>query len=99
MARKIIWSPLAESDLGNILEYLSENWDDKVLNNFINIVDNLISQIVLNPKQYPLIHKKKKVRKCVLTKHNSLFYKIGVESIDILRIFDTRQDPKRIKFS
>jgi len=30
MPKEIIWSPLAEDDLGNILEYLSENWNQKV---------------------------------------------------------------------
>lgn len=27
MHREVIWSPLAEKDLGNILEYLFENWN------------------------------------------------------------------------
>jgi len=98
MHRKLIWSPLAENDFTNILEYLQLNWENKVLENFIEITDRMIRQIVLNPKQFPIINKKYKVRKCVLTKHNTLFYKISLQSIHILRIYDTRQDPRKLKF-
>jgi plasmid stabilization system protein ParE len=98
MHRKLIWSPLAEKDFANILQYLQLNWENKVLESFIDITDRMISQILLNPKQFPIIKKKHKVRKCVLTKHNTLFYKIGLHSIYILRIYDTRQNPRKLKF-
>jgi plasmid stabilization system protein ParE len=98
MYKTIIWSPLAEKDFTNILLYLQEHWNEDVLENFIDITDELIEQIILNPKQFPIIHKTKKIRKCVLTKHNTLFYRIGNESVVIMRIYDNRQDPKKLKF-
>jgi plasmid stabilization system protein ParE len=98
MHRRIFWSPLAENDFENILLYLQEHWQEKVIENFIEITEIQIGQIAMNPMQFPLIYKKKKVRKCVITKHNSLYYKVGRDSIDILRIFDTRQNPKLLKF-
>ena len=72
MPKQIIWSPLSENDFSGILEYLQQNWDSKVVIKFIDIIDELINQISLNPKQFPVIQKKKKIRKCVITKHNSL---------------------------
>ena len=36
------------------------------------------------------------LRKCVVTKHNSLLYEIQSESIFILTIIDTRQDQDKI---
>ena len=59
----------------------------------------MVYQISINPKQFPLIFKKKKIRKCVMTKHNTLFYRENKDNIDILRIFDNRQDPKKLKFN
>jgi len=96
--KNIIWSPLSEKDFDQILEYLSINWDIKVVIRFIDITEHLINQISENPKQYPLINKKKRIRKVVLTKHNSLFYRESKNQIDILRIYDTRQDPHKISF-
>jgi plasmid stabilization system protein ParE len=98
MPKLIIWSPLSVKDFENILEYLNTEWDEKVSNKFIDITDNLINQISVNPKQFPLINKNRKVRKCVITKHNTLFYRDRKDQIDILRIYDTRQSPKKLKF-
>ncbi len=98
MPKPVIWSPQSENDFSNIIDYLIEHWDKVVAVKFIDITDELITQISINPKQYPIIHKPKKVRKCVITKHNSLYYRDGKESIEILRIYDNRQDLKRLKF-
>jgi plasmid stabilization system protein ParE len=98
MPRQIAWSPSAERDFANILEYLFENWDEKVTNQFIDLTQEVIGQISHNPRQFPLIYRKEKIRKCVLTKHNTLFYRDSKTQVDILRIYDTRQDPKTLTF-
>ena len=98
MPKKIIWSPKSEKDLEIILEYLSTEWDESVAQKFIDIVDVLLDQISINPKQFPLIHKKLNIRKCVITKHNTLFYRNRRGHIELLRIYDTRQDPDNLIF-
>jgi plasmid stabilization system protein ParE len=98
MAKNIIWSPAAESDLKSVLSYLDEKWSALVVNQFINKVDSFVSLIAEEPKLFPIINKKHNVRKCVLTKQNTLFYRENKDSIDIIRLFDTRQDPKKLKY-
>ena len=98
MTKPIKWSPLSENDLANILEYLYENWGDKVVNQFIIITENILAQILINPTQFPIIYRKKRIRKCVLTKHNTIFYRDGKKQIEILRIYDTRQDPNNLTY-
>ena len=98
MPKQIIWAPLAESDFAAILEYLKKNWELKVAVSFLDLTENAIDQISNNPKQYPIIFKKKSIRKCVLTKHNSLFFRDTRSQIEILRIYDTRQDPDSLTF-
>ena len=96
MPKPIIWSPLSENDFENIFDYLDNNFGNKVAFNFVELTENLLNQIALNPKQFPVFYKVKKVRKCVLTKHNSLFYRDGKTKIEILRIYDTRQNPNTL---
>ena len=98
MPKQIIWSPLSENDFVSILEYLQKNWDSKVVEGFIEITFSSVSQISINPKQFPMIYKNKKIRKCVLTKHNTLFYRDRKDCVNILRIYDNRQDPKKLLF-
>jgi plasmid stabilization system protein ParE len=99
MPKQIIWSPSSEEDFIDILNYLKQNWGDKVLQDFISLTSTLVEQIAFNPKQFPVIYSKKKIRKCVITKHNSIFYKERKDFVDILRIYDNRQDPIKLKFS
>ena len=70
MPKGIIWSPRSEQDFENILEYLVNNWDGSVALKFIDLVDILLVQVSINPRQFPLVHKKLNVRKCVISKHN-----------------------------
>jgi plasmid stabilization system protein ParE len=94
---QIIWSPEADDDFSCILSYLSENWQNKVALNFINELDNVIKQIKNNPLQFPLFSNSMKVHRCVISKHNSIFYMNESPIIYILRIFDTRQNPDNLK--
>jgi plasmid stabilization system protein ParE len=98
MPKQIIWSPLAENDFSNILDYLDKNWEKKVADNFIDLIENTVNQISVNPRQFPIIFSKKKIRKCVITKHNTLYYRDSKLNVDILRIYDTRQDPDSLTF-
>ncbi len=95
---QIIWSELAENDFSIILEYLYENWNVKIVNKFIDIVDQLIFQISKNPSQFPIINQSTNIRKCVITKHNSLYYRANKDKIEILRIYDNRQNPNNLMF-
>ena len=82
MHRKVIWSPSAENDFAEILNYLSLQWDNKIVNSFIDRLDNYIVIIDHNPKYFPLIDKKLNIRKCVITKQNSLFYRASKNKIE-----------------
>ena len=64
---------------------------------FITEIETLLSNISKQPNLFPLVNKKLKVRKCVITKHNTLYYRIKENNIEIIRIFDTRQNPKKLK--
>ena len=91
------WSSSAKADIENISKYLMLEWGILVLTKFLLKVDRLIDQIVINPLQYPEINTRLRIRKCVITKQNTLFHKIKGETIEIVRIYDTRQDPNKLE--
>lgn len=98
MNREIIWSPAAERDFEIILDYLIERWSERVVSRFINKVDDSINLICEDPKIFPIINMEMKIRKSVITKQNILFYREVSGKIEIVRLFDARQDPKKLKF-
>ena len=98
ITKHIIWSPSSEKDFESILEYLYIRWNRKVILKFINKVDDAIDLISENPKLFPLINEELQIRKCVITKQNTLFYREVNKNIEVVRLFDSRQDPKKLNF-
>lgn len=99
MINEIIWSLESENDLSMIITFLLKEWNLNVTNNFIKELDYHIDKISSNPQLYPIIYKPDQFRKCIVTKHNSLIYNVIDNKLNILRVFDTRQDPKKLKFN
>lgn len=98
MTREIIWSPAAEKDFESILEYLQIKWSARITRRFINKVDDNIELIVEDPQIFPVINVELQIRKSVITKQNTLYYREVNNKIEIVRLFDTRQDPNKLLF-
>lgn len=99
MLKPIKWSSKADDDFVKILDYLLSKWNKKVCLNFIEKVDSCIIIIGKNPKLFSLINEELQVRKCVITKHNSIYYRETLNRIEILRIYDNRQNPENLNFT
>lgn len=95
---KIFWSETALSDLQNIIDYLSANWTSREIQNFAKRLDNRVDLIALNPKLFAKTPRRKNVRRSVLTKHIVIYYESNKATVTILSLFDTRQNPKKLKF-
>ena len=98
MGNRIIWAPEAEKDFILILDYLDKNWGFWVATTFINKVDSHIGLIAKDPQLFPVINLDLQIRKCVITKQNTLFYRVKNNDVEIVRLFDTRQNPDKLNF-
>ncbi len=97
MEREIIYSQDAIDDISQILEY----WDNRTKSTsysrklYIQIKD-LIHILSIYP--YLGIPTNKALVRVKIFKEFKIFYFINPGSIEILRIWDTRQNPKNIKY-
>ena len=96
MTKEVILTPLAVINYENIIDYLFVNWGARVTENFIKRFEKVCDILVETPGIYPYVSKVKKVQKCVLTKHNIIYFKDTKSAIRILTIFDTRQTPEKL---
>ncbi|KAA6322061.1 hypothetical protein EZS27_028360 [termite gut metagenome] len=90
------WSDVAKDDLKQITRYLENNWSAKVVNKFARNMDKEVDRITLFPCAFPVVHRKKDVRscdvrRCVVSKINSIYYSVKENTILILAIIDNRQ--------
>jgi plasmid stabilization system protein ParE len=97
MNRKVIISKTAEKKLEKLFEYLIENWSLKVKKDFVKKLDGKIDLLKTHPSGFPESIKVKGLRKCVITKQTTLYYKFDSKRINIITIFDTRQNPEKLK--
>lgn len=97
MDRKINFSPEAKTRVQDIISYLSTEWSKKVAQNFTAILNNKIKNILSFPKSYSTIEGKPTIRKCVITNQITLYYRISKNEIEIITLFDSRQNPERIE--
>jgi len=51
-----------------------------------------------NPYLYPLYNPSKKIRKCIIHGRIILYYRINGDIIEILRFWNTYQNPDKLKF-
>ena len=97
MKREIRLSKGAMKKLDSLLVYLEKEWSTKVKHDFILKLDKSLKQIQKLPDSFPESEKIRGLRKCVVTKQTTVFYKYSDTSIDVITIFDNRQNPKSLK--
>ncbi len=96
MAYKIIWSPEAIDTFDAIIKYLSENWSEREVSNFLDDSEHTIFLLEKNPFLFRG-STKESVHEALITKHNLLLYQIVENSkrVELISFWDTRQNPKR----
>ena len=95
--RKIIISDFVLDKIKNLLEYIESKWSENVRQKFAQKLYSSVKVIRESPEAFPKSDINKNVHKCVITKQTTIFYKFNSKKIEIIAIFDTRQNPNKIK--
>jgi plasmid stabilization system protein ParE len=95
----ILWSKESKFQFDRIVIYLREKWTEKEVNKFVAQIKDFERIVVKFPEIYAESSKKVGLRRAVLSKHNSVIYKIDWEKalIRVYTIFDNRQHPDKLK--
>ena len=95
--KPVIISPQAKEDIKNILAYLTQNWNQKVVNEFLQKLEVFYYIISFNPGIFGYYNKRRNIRKYSITKQNIIYYRNRRTAIEIITVFDGRQDPSKLK--
>jgi plasmid stabilization system protein ParE len=98
MALEIVWSNRADKKFDSILEYLAEEWGNKVTKAFVKKVYDFLDILSEFPEIGTLENKEKAIRGFVIVKQVSVFYTIRNHRIIILNFFDNRQSGTKKRF-
>jgi len=98
MSYSINWTIEAQETFDQNIVYLEQEWNNKVLNKFLDRVNNVLQKIKINPFLYPLDELSESARKCVINKRIVLYYRVFNDStIDLVTFWNTYQNPDNLK--
>lgn len=89
MSKEVVFTQTAKTGIRLVSDYLLENWSIKVKTDFILKFEKSLRRILKFPNSN-VSSKVINVKKCIVTKHTSFYYKITDEEIIIVAIIDNR---------
>ena len=99
MNYKVEWSKRALNDLDSIHEYVavhSESKADKLLQALLVKSDQLYDHPRSGQKETSQHHRPEEIRYLVCKKYK-IIYAVFEDSVTVITLFDTRQDPSKLK--
>ena len=96
MAVEIKWSKKAKKKFDDIVDFIEENWSEKSAKKFVQNTEHTLRLIYQNPKMFTEVDKKN-IRKGIITKQTSVFYRIYKKHIRIVTFWDNRRNPDNLK--
>ena len=93
----VYFSPLADFKIRLICDYLVEEWSEKSKQKFLSKLVEVCEQLSAFPLSSPESQYISGVRKAKIEKHNSLFYRLSNEVIEVITAMDNRQNPDLIE--
>jgi plasmid stabilization system protein ParE len=93
---RIVWTDHALEGLNQTFEYLRLNFSDREISRLARKIESVLGTISKFPRLYPASAKAKGVRRAVVTKHNTIYYRINAKrrEIEIVSFFMNRRDPE-----
>ncbi|EHQ27286.1 type II toxin-antitoxin system RelE/ParE family toxin [Mucilaginibacter paludis] len=94
---QLLWSDRALNDYENLVAYLWSEWGEQITLRVINELEATITRIQHQPEHFPIVLKDKSIRRYVFSPQTSIFFRINSDTIEIISLFDNRQNPNQLK--
>jgi len=97
---KILWTDHALEELSQTFQYLELNFSEKETSCLANQIESVLRYISKYPKLYPESSRREGVRRAIIAKFNTLYYRVNIDKnqIEILSFFPNREDPGKLEF-
>jgi len=96
---EIFFSLTAKKQFEDICHYILTEWSFKEKEEFKKRLQKKLSQISQHPKSCPKSSFMKGLRKAVVDKRTSIFYRFSIEYIEVIIIIDNSQSESTVKKS
>ena len=96
----VYWSEQAKKTFAENIDYLKDAWSDAEVKKFLHRSEYVLLNVEGNPVLYSFSKKNKKVRKAVVNKHITLYYRYFPKKklVALLTFWNTHQDSRKLKY-
>ena len=94
MAYQIKWTKRTDRTLYKQVDYLAENWPDRVITEFVDKVYHIINLLTDFPEMGKVLDAEKGIRGVLINPYVRLSYRIEDDNVVLIRFTDTRQKPQ-----
>ena len=88
----VLWSNRSLQNSLSIKKYIAHNFSQKEVDNFFALLFAFEKAVSFFPKLYPFSNQQREIRRAVLSKELSAFYRIADSKIQVLAVLDNRCD-------
>jgi plasmid stabilization system protein ParE len=97
MKYRIRWTTEAYFDFSEFTHFIKDSFGQSSANDFISKIDTVVNLLSISPRLGKIIHTQKQIRAFVISKQITMVYRIKLDNILILNLFDSRQNPDMLK--
>lgn len=92
----VTWSPKAKDEFVNILAFIEGQFGSETAADCVLMVEALLERIATFPNMFPASGPHS-IRRAVVQKNLSIYYRFQGDQIDILKVWDNRQNPDDLR--
>lgn len=97
MGLKIRYSHRASNEQIALLEYVLNRFGENTAKQVYHKIEKVLAEIANMPNMYRSSKRKKGLRKCVLSKQTSIYYRVTGDYLEIVSFRANRKDPNKFK--
>lgn len=95
--KSLVLAQKAEKQLENIFQYVEAKFSERIRQELAKKIYDCFKLIENDPELFSFSDYNNSLRKCVVSKQTTVFYQSRKDNIVVVSVFDTRQNPKKIK--
>lgn len=94
---KIFWTDNALNELEEVYNFLEQYWTEKEIKKLSLQIEKTIQLVSQNPYIFQASEEGFHIRRVVILKLNSMYYRINNNTVEILSFFQNRKNPNKNK--
>ena len=97
MSLKVIWSPASKEEYADIIGFVEDEFGINAALKLLDKTDAIIDSISIFPTTFPSSPSRKDIRKAVISKYLSVYYRFNNVEVQLLHFWDNRQNPQNLE--